>query len=309
MEYLAICSLKMGAELTVTGWFLSPIIREMQDTALAYIWGQFRWKKDQDKDLERFDTTLTEILTIVDVIEKREIKDGNQRRLLGKLKDTIYSDVDVLDSFQYMVLESKVNSQSAVIHVTSSCIYLGKRLIGTDSFRRKLADILEKLDEVKRTADTLLKVVSFDNATAKLLPVTRLRLTSPLKENHHIYGRRDELDKLRDMLSESNAPGPSNVPLLPSDSSIPNVISIIGVGGVGKTSLAQLAFRDEQIHKFSLRTWVSVSDTYDEIRVTRDILESLTDANYHAVTEFDKLQNALREKIDGKKFLLILDDV
>lgn len=304
----------MGAELAVTGWFLSPIIREMQDTALAYIRGQFSWKKDQEKDLERLDTTLTEILTIVDVIEKREIKDGNQRRLLSKLKDAIYSAVDVLDSFQYMVLESKVDSQSAVSRrVASSCIYFVKRLIGTDSFRRKLANILEKLGEVKTTADTLLRVVSFDNATAKLLPVTRLRVTSPLKGNHHIYGRRDELDKLRVMLleiSDSYAPGPSNAPVVPSDPSIPNVISIVGVGGIGKTSLAQLAFRDEQIRmNFSLRIWVSVSDTYDEIRLTRDILESLTDENYHTVTEFDKLQDALREKIDGKKFLLILDDV
>ena len=158
----------MGAELTVTGWFLSPIIREMQDTALAYIKGQFSWKKDQEKDLERLDITLTEILTIVDVIEKREINNVNQRILLGKLKDAIYSAVDVLDSFQYMVLESKVDNQSAVSCITSSCIYLGKRLVGTDNFRRNLADILEKLGEVRRAADTLLKVVSLDNATAKL---------------------------------------------------------------------------------------------------------------------------------------------
>lgn len=295
----------MGTELAVTGWFLSPIIREMQDTALSYIKGQFSWEKDQEKDLERLDTILTEVLAIVDVIEKREIKDCNQRRLLCKLKGAIYNAVDVLDSFQYMVLKSKVDSQAVVSRVTSSCVYLGKRLLGTDKFRRKLTDILEKLGEVKTTADTLLKLVSFDNATAKLLPVTQSRVTSPLKEENHTFGRREELDKLRDLLlerSDSSAPGPSN-------SDVP-VISIIGVGGIGKTSLAQLAFRDEHIRaNFSLRMWVCVSDTYDEMRLTRDILESLTDANYCSVNNFNELRDVLREKIDGKNFLLVLDDV
>jgi hypothetical protein len=51
---------------------------------------------------------------------------------------------------------------------------LGKRLIGINKFRQNLADVLEKLDQVKVTADTLLKVVNFDTSTARLLPVTRL---------------------------------------------------------------------------------------------------------------------------------------
>jgi hypothetical protein len=51
---------------------------------------------------------------------------------------------------------------------------LGKRLIGINNFRQNLADVLEKLDQVKVTADTLLKVVNFDTSTARLLPVTRL---------------------------------------------------------------------------------------------------------------------------------------
>uniref|UniRef100_A0A0D9WS63 NB-ARC domain-containing protein n=1 Tax=Leersia perrieri TaxID=77586 RepID=A0A0D9WS63_9ORYZ len=241
----------MGTELTVTGWFLSPIIREMQDTALSYIRGQFSWEKDQERDLERLDTMLTEILAIVDVIEKREIKDGNQRKLLRKLKDAIYGAVDVLDSFEYMALKAKIDRQ------------------------------------------------------ATLLPVTHARVTSPLKEENHTYGREDELDKLRGLLllpSDSSASGPSN-------SCVP-VISIIGVGGVGKTSLAQLAFRDEQIRaNFGLRIWVCVSDIYDETRLTRDILESVTNENYRSVTVFDELRNILREKISQNNFLLVLDDV
>lgn len=61
-----------------------------------------------------------------------------------------------------------------VSRIHSNSVHLGKRLIGINKFRQNLADVLEKLDQVKVTADTLLKVVNFDTSTARLLPVTRL---------------------------------------------------------------------------------------------------------------------------------------
>ncbi|XP_058079923.1 putative disease resistance protein RGA3 [Magnolia sinica] len=87
------------------------------------------------------------------------------------------------------------------------------------------------------------------------------------------------------------------------------VIPIVGMGGLGKTTLAQLAFNDERAVKhFELSMWVCVSDDFSVSRVTKDILESASD-NKCDLQNMDQLQRHLREKLSGKKFLLVLDDV
>ncbi|KAG2632999.1 hypothetical protein PVAP13_2NG265806 [Panicum virgatum] len=65
---------------------------------------------------------------------------------------------------------------------------------------------------------------------------------------------------------------------------------IVGMRGLGKTTLAQLIYNDPEIQKhFELRLWVCVSDNFD--------VESLANRI--------KLQNA----VSGKRYLLVLDDV
>ncbi|XP_058079758.1 putative disease resistance protein RGA3 [Magnolia sinica] len=81
------------------------------------------------------------------------------------------------------------------------------------------------------------------------------------------------------------------------------------MGGVGKTTLVQFAYNDEKVVKhFELRMWVCVSDEFDVRRVTKAIIESATDSKCDLL-DMDLLQCRLQEKLSGKKFLLVLDDV
>ncbi|XP_059597974.1 putative disease resistance RPP13-like protein 1 [Vitis vinifera] len=81
------------------------------------------------------------------------------------------------------------------------------------------------------------------------------------------------------------------------------------MGGIGKTTLAQLVFNDDEVKgRFDLRAWVCVSDYFDVLRITKIILQSV-DSDTRDVNDLNLLQVKLKEKFSGKKFLLVLDDV
>ncbi|XP_021846774.2 putative disease resistance protein RGA3 isoform X2 [Spinacia oleracea] len=90
-------------------------------------------------------------------------------------------------------------------------------------------------------------------------------------------------------------------------------LSIVGAGGVGKTTLAQLVYNDEKVKsEFDLRLWACVSDQdgeqFEVKPILAKILESAVRQN-HDNFGLDLLQNRLQEVLGGKKYLLVLDDV
>ncbi|KAJ9692798.1 hypothetical protein PVL29_011745 [Vitis rotundifolia] len=87
------------------------------------------------------------------------------------------------------------------------------------------------------------------------------------------------------------------------------IVSIVGTGGMGKTSLAQLAYNHSEVKAhFDGRIWVYVFDPFDPIRVCRAIVEALQKKPCN-LYDLEAVQQEIQTCIFGKKFLLVLDDV
>ncbi|XP_026434784.1 putative disease resistance protein RGA3 [Papaver somniferum] len=82
------------------------------------------------------------------------------------------------------------------------------------------------------------------------------------------------------------------------------------MGGLGKTTVAQMVYKDDSIvRNFDLRAWVCVSDNFDIYKILRDTAESITGNKYENPSNVDVLANQVKEMLIGKKYLLVLDDL
>ncbi|XP_057248431.1 putative disease resistance RPP13-like protein 1 [Beta vulgaris subsp. vulgaris] len=113
-----------------------------------------------------------------------------------------------------------------------------------------------------------------------------------------ITGRKDEI--IQQLLAEDQQSSENYV-----------VIPIVGMGGIGKTTLAQYVYNDEKQVKghFILKAWVCVSDVFDVTRITIAIINSVSYETVDASISLNQAQEKLKQVLTDKKFLIVLDDV
>ncbi|XP_039129021.1 putative disease resistance protein RGA3 [Dioscorea cayenensis subsp. rotundata] len=88
------------------------------------------------------------------------------------------------------------------------------------------------------------------------------------------------------------------------------VVSIVGMGGLGKTTLAQLVYGDKNVEShFQLRIWVCVSDDFNVAKLARNIMLTASGKSYNDNEPMEVLQRDLRQLLGQKRYLLVLDDV
>nr|XP_043639430.1 putative disease resistance protein RGA4 [Erigeron canadensis] len=91
-----------------------------------------------------------------------------------------------------------------------------------------------------------------------------------------------------------------------------SIVPIVGMGGIGKTTLARLLYNEPKVNQhFELKAWVCISHYFDCFNISKVIFEATAseEKKEKKFTDLNLLQEALRDQLTGKRFLLVLDDV
>ncbi|KAG6495910.1 hypothetical protein ZIOFF_043741 [Zingiber officinale] len=239
-----------------------------------------------EQEMSKLTETMRRIQAkLDDSEEENHAKSHSEKLWLSELKDVAYDAEDVVEEYEYETLRSKQ------LHENSSGTH-------EDELANKATEIRKRFDEITKEWKLLKlpKNAGKRKRSPMLLDMNREEGSSVVESD--VFGREEEKDVLvKWLLSEDDTTG-NGV----------SVIAVIGMGGLGKTTLAKLVYNDERVKSyFDLTGWVCVSENFHVVSLTKKILQSFAKVKVHE--ELDELQHALREKLQGKKFLLILDDV
>ncbi|KAI5559516.1 hypothetical protein BDE02_17G116400 [Populus trichocarpa] len=242
-------------------------------------------------ELENLKRMFRTIQAVLQDAEEKQWKSEPIKVWLSDLKDAAYVVDDVLDEF---AIEAQWLLQRRDLKNRVRSFFSSKHnpLVFRQRMAHKLKNVREKLDAIAKERQNFHLT---EGAVEMEADSFVQRQTWSSVNESEIYGRGKEKEELINMLLTTSGDLP--------------IHAIMGMGGLGKTTLVQLVFNEESVkQQFSLRIWVCVSTDFDLGRLTRAIIESIDGAPC-GLQELDPLQRCLQQKLNGKKFLLVLDDV
>ncbi|XP_059439142.1 putative disease resistance protein RGA3 [Corylus avellana] len=245
-------------------------------------------------ELKKLKGTVFTIQAVLLDAEEQQVGSHAVRNWLEKLEDAMYDADDLLDDFSIEALRREIMTRDKT--AKEVCIFFSKsnQLLYALKMGHKIKVIRKRLDAINADA------MNFNlKLRTKETPVMNKKRdnTHSFVQAEAIIGRECDKKAVISHLMDSSVK--ENVSILP----------IVGIGGLGKTTLAQLIFTSKEIEKhFELKMWVCVSDNFDVKIIVEKILESATNKKTKKLA-MNTLVKELRKNIDEKKFLLVLDDV
>ncbi|KAL2565404.1 hypothetical protein GLYMA_19G137200v4 [Glycine max] len=259
---------------------------------------------DHLRDLKK---TLSLVKAVLLDAEQKQEHNHVLREWLRQLKSVFYDAQNVLDEFECQTLRKQVLKDHGTIKDQVSHFFSSSNpLVFRSKMAQQIKDVSKRLDKVATDGQKFgLRIIDVDTRVVHRRDTSRM--THSRVSDSDVIGREHDKEKIIELFMQQN---PND-----DDKSL-SVIPIVGIGGLGKTTLAKFVFNDKRIDEcFKLKMWVCVSDDFDINQLVIKIINSVNvnDAPLRQqnldMVDLEQLQNQLTSKLAGKKFLLVLDDV
>ncbi|XP_078153775.1 putative disease resistance protein RGA1 isoform X2 [Carex rostrata] len=284
---------------TIAEWAGSAVIGELISAGFSYL-GNRKLPANGVAELKRIETALPQIKDAMSIAEALKMKDPSFCQWVEKFRLAVEASEDMLDDLEYKKLEDMVKGRDEEGGSASSSKKRKTCTINDDTLER-LKEAVTMLDEAAKGVGNVLQaanqfgIQNLSESQQEARKVFSRETTSFLVERE-LFGREFEKHKIIDWLKR------------PTDARLSS-FGIVGVGGLGKTTIVQYAYQEmRRSNHFDKTIWVCVSTNFSVEDITRKILGELGENNC-SNKPLNALQETLKENIHSKKILLVLDDI
>ncbi|GLU09302.1 hypothetical protein SLE2022_261680 [Rubroshorea leprosula] len=274
--------------------FLGPIVDATISKVISVATEQINLAVSWKAELERLCRKLTMIHAVLQDADRRQVGEAAVKLWLENLRDVAREAEDVVDEVVYERLKQEVWIQKQMkkkvcLFFTFSNPFIF-RLKMANKIKNLIASIVEINEEAKQFG------LQSRNATHVSRSNPQTAYSSP-SYCPRVIGRENDVSKIVDLLMD-----PKNEESL-------SVISVVGMGGLGKTTLAKSVQNHEKIvRNFGKTIFICVSEVFDVKKILKEMLESLTKMGCSIENEAI-IVGKIQDELKNENYLLILDDV
>ncbi|CAN6381783.1 unnamed protein product [Urochloa humidicola] len=251
---------------------------------------KYKQLKGVRKDIEFFRRELTNMSAALETLENVEKLDPQTKVWRDMIRETAYDIEDCIDIFMHNL--GKGDDKDGLLDKVTSKI---RKLRAHYKLANKIQELKVRVVEQRESRDRY----KIDEASASpVVPPVDPRVQAIFEDTQRLVGIDGPRDVITQLLMEESE----------SDFGQLKVVSIVGFGGLGKTTLANQVYTTIK-NKFQCTVFVSVSRSPDMPKILKDILSGVGYASTNLVDEVDKLIMTLREHLSDKRYLIVIDDI
>ncbi|KAM3215869.1 hypothetical protein P3L10_025309 [Capsicum annuum] len=164
-------------------------------------------------------------------------------------------------------------------------------------FRQSLQQVVEDMDRIWKES-TKIQAKAKQASKESLVHDFSSSTNDILNVNNNMVGRDNQKEHLLEDLTGCY-------------SCEPKVIPIVGMGGIGKTTLAKEVFNHESIlRRFDIRAWATVSQQHNIKEIFLSLLQSTIKMDDTVKTKGEaELADMLQKSLKRKRYIIVLDDI